>query len=320
MNGLLELRVASLRPVAQDIVELTLQPLPGQTLPSFSAGAHADLHLPGGLVRPYSMCNDPAERTRYVFGVLREPASRGGSRAVHEALSPGQGLHVSPPKNNFSLHTGAAHALLLAGGIGVTPLMAMARQLAREGRPYTLHYAGRSRRRMAFLEELLAAGLLRPAQVHVDDEDGAMDLPALLATQPPGTELYVCGPSGFMDAVDRAAQTVGWPSGRQHRERFNASPQAASPGLDRAFEIVVASTGQVVSVPVGCTAAAAMQAAGLPLYTSCEQGVCGTCLTRVLEGEPEHRDQYLTREEQAANDQFLPCCSRARSTRLVVAL
>ncbi|HUN91577.1 MAG TPA: PDR/VanB family oxidoreductase [Burkholderiaceae bacterium] len=320
MSGQLELRVATLRPAAQDIVELTLEPLAGQALPAFSAGAHVDLHLPGGIVRPYSLCNDPAERHRYVFGVLREPASRGGSRAVHENLRPGQAIRTSAPKNNFALHGGDAPALLLAGGIGVTPLLAMARQLAREARAYSLHYAGRTRGRMAFLPEMLAEGLLQPAGVHVDDEGTATDLRQLLAAQPPGTELYVCGPAGFMDAVDAAAQSAGWPDARLHRERFGAAAVAAVPGADRSFEIVVASTGQVVPVPAGCTAASAMQAAGLPLYTSCEQGVCGTCLTRVLEGEPEHRDQYLTPEERAANDQFLPCCSRARSARLVVEL
>jgi vanillate O-demethylase ferredoxin subunit len=320
MTVLLDLRVAALRPVAQDIIELTLEALPGQALPPFAAGAHVDLHLPGGMVRPYSLCNDPVERTRYVFGVLREPASRGGSRAVHEALEVGQTLRTSAPKNNFALHAGDAHALLLAGGIGVTPLLAMARRLAREARPYTLHYAGRTRGRMAFLAEMLAEGLLQATQVHVDDEGSALDLRQLLAAQPAGTEIYVCGPAGFIDAAEAAAQAAGWPGAQLHRERFGASTAAPPAGTDRAFEIVIAATGQVVQVPAGRSAAAALQAAGLPLYTSCEQGVCGTCLTRVLEGEPEHRDQYLSAEEQAANNQFLPCCSRARSARLVVAL
>ena len=320
MNAPLQLRLAARRPAAEGIVEITLEALPGQVLPAFDAGAHVDLHLPGGVVRPYSLCNDPAEHHRYVFGVLREPASRGGSQAVHEALQVGQLLQAGAPRNNFGLHAGPAPALLLAGGIGVTPLLAMARQLAREQRPFTLHYAGRTRVRMAFVAEMLQAGLLQPAHLHIDDEGSAMDLPALLATQPAGTELYVCGPAGFMDAVDTAAQALAWPAARLHRERFSAAPVAAPAGGDQAFEIHVAGTGQVVPVPVGCTAAAAMQAAGLPLLTSCEQGVCGTCLTRVLAGEPEHRDQYLTPEEQAANDQFLPCCSRARGGRLVVAL
>ncbi|MDH4393884.1 MAG: PDR/VanB family oxidoreductase [Aquabacterium sp.] len=320
MTPLLDLRVAALRPAADDIVELTLEPLPGQTLPPCSAGAHVDLHLPGGIVRPYSLCNDPAERTRYVFGVLRESASRGGSKAVHEALQVGQQLRTSLPKNNFALHAGAAPALLLAGGIGVTPLLGMARQLAREGRPFVLHYAGRTRRRMAFLAEMLQAGLLLPAHLHVDDEGTAPDLAQVLRTQAAGTELYVCGPTGFMDAVDASAQALAWPAARLHRERFSAAPVDQAASADRAFDIQIAGTGQIVPVPVGCTAAAALQAAGLPLYTSCEQGVCGTCLTRVLDGEPEHRDQYLTPEEQAANDQFLPCCSRARGGRLVIEL
>lgn len=318
---LLDLRVAGLRPVAERIVELTLEALPGQSLPPFAAGAHLDLHLPGGLVRPYSLCNDPAETSRYVFGVLLETASRGGSKAVHEQLQVGQRLAASAPKNLFALQDGAAPKLLLAGGIGITPLLAMARQLARERRPFTLHYAGRSRGRMAFLPELAAEGLLQPEQLHVDDEGSAMDFRALLAAQPADAEAYVCGPGGFIDAVDAAARALGWDAARVRRERFSAAPvaEAAASG-DQPFEIEIAGSGRIVAVPVGCTAAAALQAAGLPLLTSCEQGVCGTCLTRVVSGVPDHRDQYLTPEEQAANDQFLPCCSRARSARLVIEL
>ena len=317
---LVQLRVAAKRPAAQGIVELTLEPLPGQSLPAFAAGSHLDLHLPGGLVRPYSLCNDPAETHRYMLGVLREETSRGGSAAVHDALQVGQTLAASQPRNHFALQPTPAHKLLLAGGIGITPVLSMARQLVRENRPFQLIYAGRSRERMAFIDELGSGALAAHTRVHAADTQGPLDLGALLDAQPQGTELYVCGPLGFMDAVFEAATQRGWDASRLHRELFGAAPAAAAEGADSAFEIEIAGTGQIVPVPVGCTAAKALQDAGLPLYTSCEQGVCGTCLTRVISGTPDHRDQYLTPEEQAANDQFLPCCSRARCARLVVEL
>ena len=317
---LLQLRVAAKRAVAQDIVELTLEPLAGEELPAFAAGSHLDLHLPGGLVRPYSLSNDPAERNRYVLGVLRETTSRGGSTAVHEQLQVGQLLATSLPRNHFALQATPAPKLLLAGGIGITPVLSMARQLAREGRPFHLHYAGRTRARMAFTDVLATDLLAGRAHLHVKDEHGPLDLAALLSTQPEGTELYVCGPAGFMDAAFEAGRKQGWSADRLHRELFGAAGPVPANEHDSAFEIEIAGTGQIVNVPAGCSAAKAMQDAGLPLYTSCEEGVCGTCLTRVVRGTPDHRDQYLTPEEQAANDQFLPCCSRALGGRLVVEL
>lgn len=316
---LLQLRLAARRPAAQDVVELTLESASGAPLPAVEAGAHVELHLPGGLVRPYSLCNAPGETHRYVLGVLREAASRGGSVAVHEQLQVGQLLSASAPKNNFALRPTRAHKLLLAGGIGITPILGMARQLAAQGRSFALHYAGRSRARMAFLAALADTPLAAHTQLHVGDENGAMDMAAVLAAQPEGSELYVCGPAGFIDAALTTARQQGWPESHLHRELFAAAPREAD-GEDRPFDIELAGSGQVVHVPAGCSAARALQDAGVPLLTSCEQGVCGTCLTRVVAGEPEHRDQYLTPEEQAANDQFLPCCSRARSPRLVIQL
>jgi len=315
----LQLRVAAKRDAALGIVEITLESLSGQDLPAFEAGSHMDLHLPGGWVRPYSISNDPAERRRYVFGILREASSRGGSAAVHDALQVGQTLRTGRPKNNFPLRNTASHKLLVAGGIGITPVLSMARQLGREGRAFSLHYAGRSRARMAFLDAVSSTPLAAHTRLHVKDETGAMDMSAVLDAQPSDAELYVCGPAGFMEAVFETALERGWGPERLHRELFAAAPVQTIDGAERPFEIELASDGRVIAVPAGCSAAKAMQDAGVPLYTSCEQGVCGTCLTTVLDGEPEHRDQYLTPEEQAANTQFLPCCSRARSARLIVA-
>jgi len=330
---LITVRLARKRAEAADITSFELVAADGGALPAFSAGAHIDVHLPataGGLVRPYSLCNSPAETHRYQLGVLREPTSRGGSVAMHDALAEGQTLQVSAPRNHFPLVAGAPAAgaaggapprsLLLAGGIGITPLLAMAEQLHADGAAFMLHYAVRSAPRAAFLPRLLAAPWVQRVRLHLDDGEPAqrLDLPALLAAPAPGMQLYVCGPSGFIDAVLATARAAGWPEAQLHCERFNAV--VVQHDSDAAFEVQLGEGGRVVVVSPGQTVVQALAASGVALPTSCEQGVCGTCLTRVLAGTPDHRDQYLTPEEQAAGDQFLPCCSRACSPRLVLDL
>jgi vanillate O-demethylase ferredoxin subunit len=312
---MITVRIEAKTAVAQDVCALTLVAADGGALPAFTAGAHVDVHLPGGLVRQYSLSNDPAETHRYVLGVLLEAQSRGGSRAVHE-LAPGQTLQVSAPKNHFALAAQARRSLLIAGGIGITPILAMARQLASEGAAFEFHYAASSVERMAFRAEIEASDWAEAANFHVGHE--RLDVKQLLAAQDGDVHVYVCGPKRLIDAVVDAAQGLGWATERVHREFF-AGAEAPASGQDRAFEIELRS-GRVITVEADQTAAQALIAAGVPLLTSCEQGVCGTCLTRVIAGQPEHRDLYLTPEEQAANDQFLPCCSRARGDRLVLDL
>lgn len=238
----LTVRVARKAAEAQDICSLELVAADGGALPAFSAGSHIDVHLPGGLVRQYSLCNDPAESHRYLVAVLREPTSRGGSVAVHDAVREGDTLAISAPRNAFALAGHAQRHLLLAGGIGITPILCMAERLAVLQADFDMHYAARS---------------------------GA-------------------------DAAPRSG--------------------------DAAFEVRLASSGRVIPVPRDRTVTQALADAGVDIMVSCEQGVCGTCLTRVLQGEPEHRDSYLTPEEQAANDQFTPCCSRSKSACLVLDL
>jgi vanillate O-demethylase ferredoxin subunit len=278
------------------------------------------VHVPDGPVRQYSLCGDAGDRLRYRIAVLDEPASRGGSRGMHERVVEGAALQISAPRNHFPLAVGAVHHLLLAGGIGITPLLAMARALARGGQAFTLHYATRSRERTAFEAELRSSAFAD--RVHFHHDDGApeqrLDLPALLAAPQAGQHLYVCGPQGFMDAVLSTARAQGWPETQLHWEYFSAPPvQAEGAG---AFEVQLGREGRVVLVPADRTVVQALADAGVMLPTSCEQGICGTCLTRVIDGQPDHRDQYLTPEEQAACDQFLPCCSRAKSARLVLDL
>ncbi|MBS7781407.1 PDR/VanB family oxidoreductase [Acidovorax sp. CCYZU-2555] len=322
-DGSAELRVRVARRTleAEGICGLELVAEGGAPLPAFAAGSHVDVHLPGGIVRQYSLCNDPAETHRYQIAVLRDPASRGGSAAVHDLVAEGDALRISAPRNHFALAADAPQHLLLAGGIGVTPILCMAERLAVLGARFRMHYSGRSAQRMAFRARIAAAAFADQVQLHFDDGDAAqrLDIAAVLAAAQADTHLYVCGPQGFMDAVLAGARQQGWAESRLHWEFFAAADAGPRDG-DGAFEVQLASSGRVVAVAPDQSVTQALLAAGVDVMVSCEQGVCGTCLTRVLSGEVDHRDAYLTAEEQAANDQFTPCCSRARCARLVLDL
>ena len=320
---LLSVRVACKRSEAEDISSYELVSTDGGALPAFSAGSHIDVHLPnaaGGLVRQYSLCNHPGETHRYLIGVLKDAASRGGSQAMHEAVIEGQQLQISPPKNHFALAEGSHRSLLLAGGIGITPLLCMAEALNTAGADFEFHYAARTRSRAAFIERLAQSPFAGRVQLHFDDEAAAQQLQIadLLAKADASTHLYVCGPRGFMDAVLNTARSQGWPEQRLHYEFFAGEVQHSE--NDGSFEVEVASSGKVITVAKDQTIVKALGDAGIEVMVSCEQGVCGTCLTRVKSGVPDHRDSYLTPEEQAANDQMLLCCSRAKSARLVLDL
>ncbi len=309
-------------PVATDICVFELASADDTPLPPFAAGAHIDVHV-GGFVRQYSLCNRPSEGGVYRIGVLREAASRGGSVAMH-ALAAGATLEISTPRNHFPLDEQATHTVLLAGGIGITPLMAMAEQLREAGRAFELHYCARDPQRAAFGERLAEAGFADNTRFYFDSEgSGArIDLARVLAQPNDGKHLYVCGPAGLIDAVLGAAASAGWPAKNVHREYFGGAAQQTDAGADEsgAFQVTLASSQRVIDVPAGTTIVEALRAGGIEVPISCEQGVCGTCLTRVLSGEPDHRDLYLTDEERAANDQLLPCCSRSRTPMLVLDL
>ncbi|WP_175691442.1 PDR/VanB family oxidoreductase [Burkholderia anthina] len=319
-DSIMTVRVTRRNIEADGIVSFELASLDGSDLPAFDAGSHIDVHLPTGHVRQYSLCSSPHERSHYQIAVLREAQSRGGSAGMHDEVKEGDELRVSLPRNHFALASGQATHLLLAGGIGLTPLLCMAQHLDRTGQHFELHYCARSRSRAAFLGRLAKAPWSERVQYHFDDEDGAqrLRLDALLKEATPETHLYVCGPQGFMNAVLDAARANGWPENRLHYEFFSAP--AVDTSFDGAFEVCLARTGKTVSIPAGRTVTQALADAGVDVPVSCEQGICGTCLTRVLEGEPEHRDLFLSPEEQSRNDQFLPCCSRSKSRRLVLDL
>jgi vanillate O-demethylase ferredoxin subunit len=316
---MIEVIIRAMRLEAEGILGLELVAADGAPLPPFEAGAHIDLHLPNGLIRQYSLCNDPRERHRYRIAVLRDAASRGGSQAVHEMLRIGQHLSISAPRNLFALDEQAPRSLLLAGGIGITPLLSMAWRLHALGADFELHQCVRSAKLAAFVERLAAAPFASRTHLHRDDGDVTqkLDLPALLAAEPAGSQLYVCGPNGFMEYVLDTARAQGWAEERLHREYF-AAPEAESGG--GAFTLRIASSGLELQVPEERTALEVLEDAGFDIPVSCGQGICGTCLTRVVDGQPEHRDLFLSEEEKARNDQFTPCCSRSRSACLVVDL
>ncbi|GAA4329783.1 PDR/VanB family oxidoreductase [Pigmentiphaga soli] len=315
----MKVRITRKFETATDICAFELADPEGTPLPAFSAGAHIDVHLGNGLVRQYSLCNNPNDRHRYMLGVLRDPVSRGGSVAMH-ALREGDEVEISEPRNHFPLAAEARHSILLAGGIGVTPILCMAERLAHIGASFEFHYCTRSPERTAFRDRLAEPDLQGKAHLYHDSEppEKRIDLAAVLGKPDAGTHLYVCGPGGFIDAVLNAAKAAGWPEQNVHREYFSAAPAATAE--DGSFEVKIASTGQIVVIPPDQTVTEALAAAGVEVLTSCEQGVCGTCLTRVLEGVPDHRDLYLTDAEHDANDQFLPCCSRSKTPMLVLDL
>lgn len=305
---------------AEGICSFELSATDGTVLPPFEAGAHIDVHLADGLVRQYSLCNDPRERQRYLISVLKDPQSRGGSQAMHEQILTGQILTISAPRNLFALEPTASRHLLFAGGIGITPMLAMVYALAQQEVPFELHYCFRSSERAAFLPLLAQAPFAERVILHDDSGTQAqkLDAAALLASPDAGSHLYVCGPGGFMSHVIETAKHAGWPAHRVHREFFAAAPINHS--ADSAFEVELARSGQIFQIPADRSVFEVLDEAGVAIDSSCEQGICGSCVTRVLSGIPEHRDQFLSAAEQAANDQFTPCCSRARTPRLVLDL
>ncbi|TFF14549.1 oxidoreductase [Pseudomonas sp. BCA14] len=316
---MIDVVVVSRNNEAQDICSYELARVDGNLLPAFSAGAHIDVHLPGGLIRQYSLCNHPEERHRYLIGVLKDPASRGGSRSLHEQVHPGSRLTISEPRNLFPLAHAARRSVLFAGGIGITPILCMAERLAHTGADFELHYCARAGERAAFVQRLKASSFAERVFLHFDEQpDTALNAAEVLAAPADDVHLYVCGPGGFMQHVLDSARALGWREDCLHREYFSAAPVDGS--LDGCFSVQLGSSGEVFEIPADKSVVQVLESHGIEIPVSCEQGICGTCLTRVLEGLPEHRDLFLTEQEQALNDQFTPCCSRSKTPLLVLDL
>ncbi|MBA1204843.1 oxidoreductase [Pseudomonas capeferrum] len=314
---MIDVVVVSRNTEALDICSYELASVDDSPLPAFSAGAHIDVHLPNGLIRQYSLCNHPQERHRYLIGVLKDAASRGGSASLHEQVHAGSRLQISEPRNLFPLVHEARRSLLFAGGIGITPILCMAERLAHSGADFELHYCARASERAAFVQRLNASAFADRVFLHFDEQpQTALDTARVLAAPEDNAHVYVCGPGGFMQHILDTARAQGWQENCLHREYFAAIPVDNS--NDGRFSVKVASTGQIIEVPADKTVVQALESQGIEITLSCEQGICGTCLTRVLEGVPEHRDLFLTEEEQALNDQFTPCCSRSKTPLLVL--
>ncbi|WP_322097736.1 PDR/VanB family oxidoreductase [Nakamurella alba] len=314
----LRLTVAARRTGADGVVVLELRDPDGADLPWWSAGAHIDLNLPDGMIRQYSLCGDPSDRGVWRIGVLREPVGRGGSAYVHDHLGEGDIVDVRGPRNNFRLEDSPRY-LFIAGGIGITPILAMARAADAAGADWSLHYGGRTRDSMAFTEELAAldAPEGRKVSLHPQDEVGLLNLAAILGDPRPGTKVYCCGPEPLLKAVESAC--AAWPSGTLHVERFAPKEQGA-PVLSGSFEVELTQSGRVLTVPPDRSILEVVEEAGLHDLSSCREGTCGTCETPVLDGIVDHRDSILTDEERAANDTMFICVSRAACPRLVLDL
>ena len=310
--------VHTLKHEAKDIISVELRPVHGE-FPAFEAGAHIDLHLPNGMLRSYSLVNDSKERHRYVLGVLKDQKSRGGSRCVHEQLRVGMVLTISAPRNHFALHEEAKHSILIAGGIGVTPVLCMAKRLKDLGRSFEFIYLARSRAHAAFMSEVESLGA--PVTWHFDDEQGgAPDLNALLAQRKSDahTHLYACGPAVMLDAFEAACKN--WGHANAHIERFAAVEVAASEQAKRQFVVELRQSGIQFEVTPDTDLHQCLIQHHANVPFSCEEGICGSCETRVLEGEVDHRDSVLTPVEREQNKVMMVCVSGCKSERLVLDL
>jgi ferredoxin-NADP reductase len=310
----LSVRLNAIRYVARDTSIYELTNVAGTPLPPYAPGAHIDLHFPNGIVRQYSLLEPEPSGETYSIAVKRDPASRGGSRSVHEELRVGQTLTISAPRNNFPLVENASHVILLAGGIGITPIWCMAQRLHKLGRSWALHYACRSRADMAFLDALAEMG---KAHFHFDDENQGkvLDVGSIVAGAPRDAHLYCCGPTPMLQAFEQA--TASWPRAQVHVEYFTPKPQPAKKG---GFVVELARSGQEFVIPEGESILQVLLNAGVDVDYSCELGICGACEQRVLAGTPEHRDAILSEEEQAANTRVMICCAGCKSERLVLDL
>jgi len=311
----MNLQVARAATIARDIRLLELRDPGGGELPAFTAGAHVGVTAPNGMRRQYSLCNDPAERARYEIAVKRDGAGHGGSASMADDVRVGDLLPVEPPRNAFALAPAAPSFLFIAGGIGITPIMSMVRQLAREGtRRYRLYYCTRSPEDTAFREALSADPFRESVVIHHDGGDPAraLDLWPLLE-KPARAHVYCCGPRPLLEAV--RDMSGHWPAPAVHFESF-VDAAAGERREDRAFTVVLARSGARIEVPPGRSILEAMRAKGHDAPSSCESGTCGTCRTTLLSGEPDHRDMVLTEEERAT--QIMICVSRARSAEIAI--
>lgn len=292
-----------------------LLPTETGTLPAFTAGAHIDVTAPNGMIRQYSLCNPPGDTDHYQIAVLREESGRGGSASMHDDVQEGSTLRVGSPRNHFPLRNDAQKYILLAGGIGVTPLLSMAWQIQKAGMDFEFHYCCRSNEDAAFRNQLLSAPFSGKVFLHPNQGEQAnrLDLDTLLATPQEGAQIYCCGPERFTDAITKAARD--WPENSLFMERFTAVSPDNHPE-NQPFDIEIASTGEVVNVPADKSILQVLRAQGIEKESLCEDGLCGSCETGLLAGQADHRDSIQTDAEKQENTSIMVCCSRARNSLL----
>jgi len=301
----------------EDVLLFDLRSADSRPLPPFDPGSHVDLRLPNGLVRSYSLMNDCAERHRYVLGIKREPASRGGSNWLHDQARVGMSFEVTGPCNHFALQETAAHSVLIAGGIGITPIWSMVQRMQALGRPWQLHYRARRRACAPLLEELSAPSLRPHVSMSFSDEDGVprLEMERIVRGAPEGSHYYCCGPLGMIEAFQAASADID--AGRVHFEYFAPKETAATDG---GFTLKLARSGREIAVRPGQTILATLQGCGVSVPASCEQGVCGTCEVGVISGTPDHRDIVLSDVEKQSGKTMMICCSGSLGPTLVLDL
>lgn len=317
----MKLIVERIEQATPQIRVLRLTGVDGAPLPPYEPGAHVDVRGPTGVTRQYSLCGTPHDRCGYTIAVKRELASRGGSAALHDQVTIGSELEVSAPRSLFRLAEAAAEYVLIAAGIGITPLLSFAYRLKQRDAHFTLHYFARSRDEAAFLPVLESQEFAAHLQLHLglEPDEVAAVVRQRVAAALPQAQVYTCGPAPFMRTVKDQAEAVR--AGIEvHLEHFGADPAATGASGDTAFTVEIASSGQTLTVGAGERLVDVLLGAGIAVDTSCREGICGTCVIQVLDGEPEHRDQCLSKREKAANDQICACVSRARSAKLVLDL
>ncbi|WP_415648861.1 cytochrome P450/oxidoreductase [Stackebrandtia soli] len=308
--------VTAIEPLGGDILAVELSDGNGRPLPRWSPGAHVDLEL-GDLSRQYSLCGDPERRDVYRLAVLREPDGRGGSRYVHERLALGDTLRMRGPRNHFRLDPDAPHYVLVAGGIGITPIIAMADHLAAIGASYELRYCRRDASSTAFVDRVTrdhGAHLT----VHTSTEGTRLDVSTLLDGAPNGTRVYACGPQRLLDALEASA--ADWPEETLHVEHFTTTRTELDPAVEHSFDLELADSGLTIPVAPDETVLSALRSRGIDVASDCEEGLCGSCEVTVLDGAVDHRDVVLTNAERASNTVMMTCCSRATGTRLTLGL
>jgi ferredoxin-NADP reductase len=319
-SSMSQLRLHSVAYKADGVLEFELRDPAGSLLPSADPGAHIDLHLPDGLVRSYSLCNVAHNTNRYVIAVGLDANSRGGARYLHEKARVGSIIQITGPRNSFQLNEAAPRSLLIAGGIGITPLWSMAQRLSLLGRPWEMFYAARSRRTAAYVGELerLAHSSGAALRLHFDDvEGGPAELGALLRGVDTGTHAYCCGPGPMIEAF-RAAAKPRLNDEQVHVEYFKAAKRAECSG--ESFNIRLRRSGAVLRVNADKSILDTLLDAGVDIPYSCMEGICGSCQLKVTEGIPDHRDSILSDRQRAANDVIVACCSRSKSDLLVLDL